>query len=506
MHAFSSVPLASLQSQYNYTAPSLARLTRVTKSNPIFTMSNSTIQQKENHPNDPNVNPSSSASSAASASASASASNAPSRPTTPGEISTDKLLASPTSKLDKQNHEPAAEAVLSYLRKRGLGSALLELQRHLDDDEKTGKRPKTNDSNDNVNTNANGSGNDSNANKESPVDGGDGGGGGDDDEGTQEKNDITELERLEEKYKDQESALTLMTGGGAGYDLDAAPAILSWTNGPATSTSTGNDNDDNGNGNGSKIRIRHSHGHVDAEGNQQELEDTPAESEMGRSQQDEARRCIQAFTALQTWVLSLPDEDQALGLNLQDLKNRVNRANGIDGTESVAASSKRDTTTSASASVAGTEAGNATNNIRTANFIPSSIKPELLSLTFPLLVHTYCDLLESNLEQSANTLLSTYRYIHEPRYPTEFRDLDKCNTSAGIAKLNEIVVLANEALSKAKTIRLSYDKRKNAVKGALPGTSPNPKVVEEIDFLQKEYEVVVKRHTTLFRQLWDYPF
>ena len=80
-----------------------------------------------------------------------------------------------------------------------------------------------------------------------------------------------------------------------------------------------------------------------------------------------------------------------------------------------------------------------------------------------------------------------------PRYPTEFRDLDKCNTSAGIAKLNKIVVLANEALSKAKTIRLSYDKRKNAVKGALPGTNQNPKVMEEIDFLQKEYEVVVKR-------------
>ena len=79
-----------------------------------------------------------------------------------------------------------------------------------------------------------------------------------------------------------------------------------------------------------------------------------------------------------------------------------------------------------------------------------------------------------------------------PRYPTEFRDLDKCNTSAGIAKLNEIVVLANEALSKAKTIRLSYDKRKNAVKGAPPstctstGTNPNPKVMEEIEILQKQ--------------------
>ena len=51
-----------------------------------------------------------------------------------------------------------------------------------------------------------------------------------------------------------------------------------------------------------------------------------------------------------------------------------------------------------------------------------------------------------------------------------------------------------QALSKSKMIRLNYvyDKRKNAVKGAPPstctstGTNPNPKVMEEIEILQKQ--------------------
>ena len=48
---------------------------------------------------------------------------------------------------------------------------------------------------------------------------------------------------------------------------------------------------------------------------------------------------------------------------------------------------------------------------------------------------------------------------------------------------------------------LSYvhDTRNNAVKGAPPGTgtgtNPNPKVMEEIEILQKQYELLVKRHT-----------
>jgi hypothetical protein len=44
-----------------------------------------------------------------------------------------------------------------------------------------------------------------------------------------------------------------------------------------------------------------------------------------------------------------------------------------------------------------------------------------------------------------------------------------------------------------------HDTRNNAVKGAPPGTgtgtNPNPKVMEEIEILQKQYELLVKRHT-----------
>lgn len=503
-------------------------------------MSHNSIQQpsQESHlnhnhsqinPGNPATNAQTSASSLAPVSAASGAgagagtsqgnpSDPTSRPTTPGDITTDKLLASSPSTSTKQTHEPAAEAVLSFLRKRGLGTALLELQRHLDQNHKhTDKRSKT--------TPGSTSGTNSSTAPDSSSKALLGASGGvksnadASDRGNQANNtstshndvagaethdhvedDITELERLEEQYKDQESALTLMTGGGAGYDLDAAPAILSWTNGPAPvsnneedAQATGNDN-----GNNSKIRIHN----PDLHGNAQQLEDTPATSELGRSQQDEARRCIQAFTVLQTWVLSLPDDDQTLGFSLEGLKNRINCVDGTNATNGSVTTGIDGQNMNANASAnAGGTAKTCANQVQTANFIPSSIKLELLSLTFPLLVHTYCDLLESNLEKSANTLLSSYRYIHEPRYPTEFRDLDKCNTSAGIAKLNEIVVLANEALGKAKTIRLSYDKRKTP-----PGTNSNPKVKEEIEILQKQYELVVKRHTTLLRQLRDYPF
>ena len=427
---------------------------------------------------------------------------------------------------------------MSYLRKRGLGAALLELQRHLDDEEKhnnevekviekgaeveveasnSNKRSKPNDASDvnntstskNSNTNTN-SGTGINASakseesKENPTTS------TSMDEAlkkAQQKEDeeaAMELERLEEKYKDQETALTLMTGGGIGYDQDAAPAILSWTNGTVqgdgsannrvhikqqkqpTSTSTSASADDNENG--------------------VKFEDTEADSEKGRCQQDEARRCIRAFNELHTWVLSLPDEDPSAGLDLHTLKNRLEAS--VSGSGSSSGSGEMGASASEGTKQAGNRVTTSTSTsashqyARTASFIPADVKPELLSVTFPLLVHTYCDLLESNLEESANTLLSTYRYIHEPRYPTEFRDLDKCNTTAGILKLNQIVVLANEALSKAKQIRLSYDKRKMAVQVG----SSDPNVSEQIEYLQQQYELVVKRHSTLLRQLKDYPF
>ena len=56
--------------------------------------------------------------------------------------STSPLMESGTPKTDEHLEEPAATAVLNYLRKRGLGSAILELQRHIDDDTNH-KKPKT---------------------------------------------------------------------------------------------------------------------------------------------------------------------------------------------------------------------------------------------------------------------------------------------------------------------------------------------------------------------------
>lgn len=378
--------------------------------------------------------------------------------------------ASATSNLSsssKKDHgeEPEAAAVLNYLRKRGLGSAIVELQRHIDDETKT-KKPKTNEA----------------AESE----------GGDKSSDKIEAEYTAEMEVLEEKYKIQETTLALTTGGGMGYDLDSASAILSWGNGDDSS---------------STVRIQ-KETDGEEEDLQNQLEDKIAETDIDKSKQEESRRYLKAFTALQTWVLSLPDEDLPLDDNHSDGKNNngiTAKGNNLE-TLMTHVRAKAGHTQDKKVHEYGT---NDIQSIRpqhveyqTASFIPASIKPELLSITFPLLVHTYKDLLENNLEESAGTLLSTYRYIHEPSYPTEFRDLDRCCTTIGIKGLNELIYSAHDSLIKAKTIKKLHEEHKKAISSV----SPTAKAVEAIEELGKEYNSWVEKHTSLLRKLKDYSF
>eukprot|EP00554_Chaetoceros_debilis_P008310 CAMPEP_0194099978 /NCGR_PEP_ID=MMETSP0150-20130528/1017_1 /TAXON_ID=122233 /ORGANISM="Chaetoceros debilis, Strain MM31A-1" /LENGTH=996 /DNA_ID=CAMNT_0038786281 /DNA_START=216 /DNA_END=3206 /DNA_ORIENTATION=+ len=397
-------------------------------------------------------------------------------PSTDGSGSQDNLSADQLLNLPKDNaaaektvEEPAAAAVLNYLRKRGLGSAAIELQKHLDEDT---KRLKT-----------------ATDSKDNPDDVGSG------------VNDTTnDLKRLEEKSKEMESVLTVTTGGGFGYDLDAAPAIASW--GEASF---------NG-----KVHIsRRENGEQDST-----LEDKTAESEVEKSRQNEAKRYVRGFTALQTWVLALPDDDLSFlrspnmksgSISLEDRVPHVIEDVPLDGLKTLLdhADPPKESEGKSVNSVADSnepsdsiEEKSSVEGFRTASFIPPSVKPELVAITFPLLVHTYCDLLENGLEASAATLLATYRHIHEGNFPTEFRDLDKCSTSDCIRKLNNIVLSANETLSKAKNIRLGYDKCKNALKS---GTN-NVKLVQQIEELEKQYKNIVEKHTNLLRVLKKFPF
>ena len=380
------------------------------------------------------------------------------------------ILAS-SSKNDHME-EPAAIAVLNYLRKRGLGSAITELQRHIDDETKN-KKPKTNEANE--------------------------GEGGDKSNDKRDAEYTAEMDLLEEKFKDRETNLSLTTGGGIGYDLDSAPSILSWADGSVSGAG-------NGDNKSSTVRIQNT---TDGDKElQNQLHDKLAETETEKRKQEESRRYLQAFTVLQTWVLSLPDEDLSLGDNHSNGK----KANNIS-----AKGNDLETLMTRVKAKAGHHQNKEFHGFRTnddqavrpqhveyhtASFIPASIKPELLSITFPLLIHTYKDLLENDLEESAATLLSTYRYIHEPRYPSEFRDLDRCCTTIAIKGLNELVDSAHESLAKAKIIRLSHDKQKEAARSA----SPTAKAVEVVEELEKEYNCLVEKHTVLLKKLRDYSF
>ena len=381
--------------------------------------------------------------------------------------STSPLMASSTApKNDENLEEPATAAVLNYLRKRGLGSAISELQRHIDD-ETSHKKPKTDETNE------------------------------EGEESTNEKSEgdyAAEMQQLEDKFKDHETALTLTTGGGIGYDLDSAPALLTWAGGPVIG-------DGNGDNKSSTVRIKNG---TDKEKElQHQLHDKLADTEDKKRKQEEARRYLQGFTALQTWVLSLDDEDLSLNADKNGNGNHIpSKGNNLETLMTRARANAGYPQDKREKEVVPNSTKSRNVEFHAASFIPASIKPELLSVTFPLLVHTYCDLLENDLEESAATLLSTYRYIHEPFYPTEFRDLDRCCTTHGMKGLNELVVNAYETLAKAKTIRISYEKHKEAAKSA----PPTAKAVEAVDALEKEYKSVVEEHSSLLRKLRDYPF
>ena len=147
---------------------------------------------------------------------------------------------------------------------------------------------------------------------------------------------------------------------------------------------------------------------------------------------------------------------------------------------------------------------------KTSSLTPQSIKPELLSLSFPLLIHTYCNLLQSGLEDTAHALLSTYRHIHEPFHPEEFLDLDKCTKQADMKKLNEMIRGYNDSLSKAKTIKRAKEKLKieqeRQKSSSISTQQQQPDIMKQMDVLDKKYKEVIEYYTECQRQLKVYPF
>jgi hypothetical protein len=258
-------------------------------------------------------------------------------------------VSSPSDK--PSEFTPTDQAVLDYLRKKGLGSAALELTSILKDQKKSGSQ-----------TNL------------SP--------------GGEETDDMMLLddgddpnksarERLEEEdliSRNQRSLLSKSTGGGYGYDRDAAWPIAQW---------------------GVPDTLR---------------EDLVkgARASMGVQ---EARAYLDAFTSLQLWVLSLPDEDGA-----QYIENPLLPAKELLKSKDVTLES----VIQQLAPKSRRRLADSEDNSDILYNLPPSVKPELLAVSFALLVHTYCELLEVGMESTAHTLRDAFRPVYEALYLTEY--------------------------------------------------------------------------------------
>ena len=284
---------------------------------------------------------------------------------------------------------PTDEAVLAYLKKRGLGGAAVELSRQL----RAEKRRKE-------------------------QEGGSDGGGDVDAAGA-------EMEIDEARARAQRTAIGMSTGGGLGYELDAAPVVGLWACGSRE---------------GEEVEELVMAASASASAAQLSSgtigqDKTPVTEEEKRGQ-EEARRYVRAFTALQTWVLHLPDDGPgapsgptATGASvLAAARNAASRASASGGSEraeseeegggdgekgekevhvipepgEAAQAAKASASAPAAAALASSQqSGQHRPYYSTSPHAAPSSKPELLSVTFALFVSTYAELLECGLEHTA---------------------------------------------------------------------------------------------------------
>ena len=338
------------------------------------------------------------------------------------------------------------------------------------------------------------------------------------------------------------NTLAAATGGGFGYDLDAAPTIALWGAGSAPpmlhnrkiselllqgrkrDTTVRDNIDDATKLRGSDIQRN------DGIGRSGENDD-PEVIEAVVNFRDEARRYIEGFTSLVTWILTLPDDpanpivtpNTAGRPSLSSHKNKMGDGEHGDTAdmgggilaEDCGRSFKNDTAgsdpkeeeskmkfddkvgdykkesdrqeephhkpheglpTLVKHSLVAAECydpaklkqltpQNLTLLLGDTAAIPSSssfqrnslpllpsCKPELLALSFPLLVHTYCELLTCGLEHTSLALLDTYRHLYESSHHTEIVDLDKCQSTKRIVELNDDVIVQSVLHSEMRLI------------------------------------------------------
>lgn len=333
-----------------------------------------------------------------------------------------------------------------------------------------------------------------------------------------------------------QNSLTAATGGGYGYDLDAAPGIALWGVGYApplvnrkvtrfllegreedkkllvlekekdkeegkdeAQKKDGNNGDDGAKteGDDKKKEEKEEEKDVDEKKKKEEeeeeenMEETLASAEV----RDEARRYVEGFTCLVTWILSLPDDpanpipscppsgasDEADSNNDGgDNHHRPHEglANLVKHSLAVAAHDPQNKDVKkVTLPLGATAVIPSSESLEGHVLLPPSSKPELLNVSFTLMVHTYCELLTCGLEHTARALLDTYRHLYEQVHPSELDAMEKCNSTKVIVELNDDVTAQSLVMAEIKSLNshsASFLKKKVEIEKILTAMRQQP--------------------------------
>lgn len=335
-----------------------------------------------------------------------------------------------------------------------------------------------------------------------------------------------QLEMEDEVARSQRTVLSKVTGGGFGYDLDAAAPIAQW-------------------------------GVPDKELPDDPNEKDPAKQARRKLGVAEAKSYLDAFCAFQVWILSLPEDTTGTGWQPQT-ENVVAKAHALimANTNNTSADSSPDAAESAAAVATSTnvsgeeeekcdkmnedkpddsEESSSDRKVLLNNVISELIKPaaplenselfpipvsakaELLSVSFALLVHTYCELLEVGVESTAHVLRDAFRPVYDPIYGEQYKDLYQCKTTEDMVKLNthnsqhmDHLQNLRQILLQIAQIQAKGEDLKNTNYTDQPRIQARAKKLQEynqaIGLLQQRHTEHSQRASTAFERMHDMPF
>jgi hypothetical protein len=268
------------------------------------------------------------------------------------------------------------------------------------------------------------------------------------------------LEEEDELNRAQRSLLTKSTGGGYGYDLDSAWPIVQWGIPDSTTTAAA----------AAAMATTASTGGGDAGVVDTTMKDDASNNNNNNNNNnsnnmglEEARAYLDAFVNLQLWVLTLPDVD-----GVQCVENPLRKAQELlkqhqlqqtkdgspdqeEGKQGAVLQAIMQELTKQKLPLS--DGGSTMMNTVQYNLTtPASVKPELLAVTFALLVHTYCEILEVGCESTAHLLRDAFYPVYAALYYSETKDLYQCTTTEQIMRLNQHNSQHMESLAQLKQI------------------------------------------------------